>query len=247
MKLDAQEIPFTNGVAVVALKTWGDFPNFVQENENLKGYIFRGHARASFKLAPTLLRLFERRHPGAPDAKDINGQLDRFRLHLRGRVHLTDREAASSSELWAIGQHHGLATILLDWTASPFVAAFFAFIDDRSIVVPENLDDEELRHRLAALAKERDEPRSVVALNAKRLNDVFFREVEKNLKNIADRLTDLASFATTNGRATWQHVSRSSYFLPIWRHIVGAGRCYTQRNSRRRESFRLCLVKTNDL
>lgn len=37
----------------------------------------------------------------------------------------------TEDEIWAIGQHYGLPTPLLDWTECPYIAAYFAFYEKR--------------------------------------------------------------------------------------------------------------------
>jgi hypothetical protein len=202
MRLRGSDISFSKGQAEITLQTWEEFPAFVDENDNLKGYIFRGHSRSSFDLRPTLIRALDRRHPVAPKDKDIasiiSQQLRRFRLAIRGRVALSDREAASESEIWAVGQHHGLATPLLDWTASPLVAAFFAFSESRSVLLAEGPDRESVRRQLEVFEKSREEPRAVFALFARRINEVFYEWTTKELgsrdSHLPDKLVAMESF-----------------------------------------------------
>lgn len=85
--------------------------------------VYRGHAGHDWQLASTLGRLFV----GGEIPKDKRDKLLRqFKLSMRGRGYDL-APLQSEEEVWAVGQHHGLKTPLLDWTRSPFVALFFAF------------------------------------------------------------------------------------------------------------------------
>jgi len=92
-------------------------------------YVYRGHRRFDWGLTPSLGRLTENEIV----TKELSDeQLAKFRHAIRGRI--DDRALLDSyddnrqcDELWAVGQHHGLMTPLLDWTYSPYVALFFAF------------------------------------------------------------------------------------------------------------------------
>jgi hypothetical protein len=67
-------------------------------------------------------------------------------MYTRGRSKIPFD--ADNLEHWAIGQHHKLKTPLLDWTASPYVAAYFAFKEIRHIDLPKNLRKKEDREKL---------------------------------------------------------------------------------------------------
>lgn len=116
-----------HGVAEVRLKTWSYFADFLQsEMERRTSYVWRGHRSSNWRLQPTLERAIAA-------YEDESRQylretfLDDFKLACRGRTSSFDVGKMSEDEWWALGQHHGLATPLLDWTTSPYVAAFFAF------------------------------------------------------------------------------------------------------------------------
>ncbi len=101
------------------------------ENEihDINEYIFRGQSHFDWQLTSTLDRLIgHARQTGAKGGsitQFVKRHLDRFRLEIRGRR--GDNPAKlGEDELWALGQHYGLATPLLDWSQSPYISLFFA-------------------------------------------------------------------------------------------------------------------------
>jgi len=116
---------YADGVQTVQLENWTEFAEFLSRFVPWGNYIWRGHSRDTWQLEPSLDRLL--RDTGkAGDDQAVREHLGRFELAVRGRRGANPTRLMKE-ELWALGQHYGLPSPLLDWTASPFVAAFFAF------------------------------------------------------------------------------------------------------------------------
>ncbi len=116
------------------------------------------------------------------------------------------------NHIWALGQHYGLATPLLDWCYSPFIAAFFAF-------EKENNKEKDNKHRVVfglkvkEVAKAFEEPVNGYQLkyfdpmsseHLRLINQRGLFTIETNGKDIEALLDDTYEAGLMNEN-NWEH------------------------------------------
>ncbi|MBB4253033.1 FRG domain-containing protein [Rhizobium sp. BK008] len=119
------------------VESWEKFIEVMRDPDHRRAsreMIYRGQRGCDWPLASTLARQF---NGGAIPVAKRQWLLEQFELSMRGRGYDLSIFGDEHAEIekWAIGQHYGLYTPLLDWTRSPFVALYFAFnrVDDPDI------------------------------------------------------------------------------------------------------------------
>lgn len=115
------------GVKPTVCETWKEFKEWINDSRDRWGAVsFRGHGSKDFRLRTTLHRMGSHRLE-----RYCSETLPVFCGHveaiLGARFDLNN--ADDYSVVLGLAQHHGLPTPLLDWTGSPYIAAFFAFAD----------------------------------------------------------------------------------------------------------------------
>ncbi len=122
----------------VRVSSWDEFEQAVRRQRDYghgpnRGFAFRGQPNVMWKLEPTLARLMAeyralaRRAPNSTASYFLKAQLQQFKTKAHLSVNLTDLVVNSSATDWLVlARHYGMASPLLDWSFSPYVAAWLA-------------------------------------------------------------------------------------------------------------------------
>lgn len=105
-----------------------DFISDIYQNQepSLGSWLFRGQSSDTWKLVSN----FDRKYTNLSNRREFEkALLKTFQNLLRKTDIAHNFDNISETDTWALGQHYGLPTRLLDWSYSPYVAAFFSFAD----------------------------------------------------------------------------------------------------------------------
>ena len=111
----------------IKMNNWDEFKKWVTDNKRILDLgAFRGQGCNTFSLQTSFHRTQKCRLE-----KYVNTIFLTFQSHAEAitdrRINLSD--GFEYSTLLGLAQHHGLPTPMLDWSYSPYIAAFFAFSD----------------------------------------------------------------------------------------------------------------------
>ncbi len=159
---------FSNNVLTLNVTSWDEFHKVVEIFKPYPDYVWRGQRRfgGEWKLNSSFDRMDKFKSINSEERRiELNKILDNFKCRLKD---LPDSEidCFSDDEIWAIGQHHGLPTPLLDWTEDPYIAAYMAFFKKGEKEIKENRAVYALNRVLKRLIAKRKDSKSGEVLSS---------------------------------------------------------------------------------
>jgi hypothetical protein len=123
------------------VKTWEEFKRFALALEPSR-FVFRGHEKSTWRLRTAFHRTGR-----ANLMKFMTQDVRALHRHLSGLTthHFNLNDQLDYAAFLNLAQHHGYPTPILDWTHSPFVAAYFAFKDLRRNNLAADAADQRVR------------------------------------------------------------------------------------------------------
>ena len=112
------------------MSRWSDVASFASDmanfNREVTRFAFRGQSDVSWKVEPKLLRML-RHDPSESHFNTFEGVAEKdFFSRRRGILPAAVEEPVDQLGRWALMQHYGVPTRMLDWTESFYVALYFA-------------------------------------------------------------------------------------------------------------------------
>jgi FRG domain len=125
--------PFPNFVLTDVVSSWDGFLEWVHQLQG--SWCFRGQREAGWTLSTSLDRKARRDYPSTPTFsgyyhvdRDSEESKNLRQFTEQDDPHTLRRPAVDDIGSWyAAMQHYGTPTRFLDWSVSPYVAAYFAF------------------------------------------------------------------------------------------------------------------------
>lgn len=130
---------YKNGCYEINCTNIEDLQNIIEDHvSKIPEYIYRGQSKEEYKLISTLDRFLNKYYEESKINRVmqikyrnfyIKKHLQGFRKLIRGHVD-SDEYFTNDLFTWTLGQHYGLYTPYLDWTDKPYIALFFAALEN---------------------------------------------------------------------------------------------------------------------
>lgn len=189
------------------INTFSELENLFKKlikQEQKQEIIYRGQSDSNWELTSSLereiLKIFESDYSKL--TQEIYTQIEERHFENVKRnlsKKLIDQKLANNPyELWAIGQHLGLKTPLIDWTRSFYVALFFAFEEDKEVeyrsvfklIKPLLHIQERLSHILCIFEPETDYYHRLTAQQGLFTHWGIFSQIEDAISKLKSSLID---------------------------------------------------------